>query len=127
MYGLSGGNVFGRPWRKRCVKLRELPVGYVVRCDGRKFLHRVQRRRRVTSGEHGLCINVCCRDDGTRRLMYDVRGREVQDEQRECRVHGLWASNLFGDCGRKRFVDVFVLSFECKCACVEYGRCCLYL
>ena len=53
--------------------------------------------------------------------------RQVQDEQRECRVHGLWCGYLFDDGRRKRGVGMLDLSYKLKFGSVELCRWCLYL
>ena len=72
------------------------------RCDRRKCVHILRRGRRLTSRElgfRGVCIRLCCREHGVSWFMYVVRRREIQDECRERRVHGLRTGDVLG-CGR---------------------------
>ena len=56
-----------------------------------------------------------------------MRRRQVQDEQRERDVHGLWCGLVFGGCWSYCYFQLCELPRELKCAGLELGHGCLYL
>ena len=52
-----------------------------------------------------------------------MRGRQVQDEQRECCLYGLWGEHVLGDGRRNNVVGVFGLSFELEFGSIELKHC----
>ena len=52
---------------------------------------------------------------------------QVQDDQRERRVHGLWCGYLFYDGGGVSCINVRFLSCKLELCIVGFGNCCVHL
>ena len=102
MHGLWASNLFGDGECKRGVGMLDLPY-----------------KLKFTELEHGRCCVLLLpwllhSRVPPRNALRRMHCREVQDERRECRVHGLWCGYLFGDGRRKRGVGMLDLPYKLK-------------